>query len=365
MKPLNDLKRTDNDKGAVIVLVSILLVVILGIAALAIDIGNLAATKGELQKLADGSALAAAGELGSQYKTLTCADIDAARISTIANNIAQMNEADNKPISLQSSDIVLGCWDFDNDDDPFDAIGEEDCNCSERIPNAVSVTARRDSEANTPVVTFFAGILGPETVGLRATAIASLSGLSEATEIPIPVGISKAWFDPDRWAAEGKEFCDQPIKFHPTGDMDGCAGWNVYDSWPANASKLGNLLECLTLPDTDPDYCPPPGASVGDDFVYTGGTVASVFEEMKALYDAKKDPVTGEWKIGIPVYGRDDCSNPQNNVPIVGFTTAIITEVLESPSNTINAKVTCEEFIVGRGGGGNYGTLGTIPGLVQ
>jgi hypothetical protein len=147
--------------------------------------------------------------------------------------------------------------------------------------------------------------------------------------------------------------------------MDGCAGWNVYDSWPSNAEKLANLLECLALPDTDPNHCQPPGASTGDNFVYTGGTVASAFDEMKALYDAKKDPVTGEWKVGIPVYDRDDCSNPQNEVPIAGFTTAIITEVLESPSNTINAKVVCDEFVVGHGGGGNYGTLGTIPGLVQ
>ena len=363
MRHLKTFERTDNDKGATIVLVSILLVVIIGIAALAIDVGNLAATKGELQKLADGAALAGAGELGSQYLSGACAGISATDIANIANDVAQKNVANTKPISLQSSDIVLGCWDFA--DDTFTPLGEDDCNCNQKIPNAVSVIARRDSAANTPVDTFFAGVLGPETVGLRATAIASLSGPSETTEIPLPVGISKAWFDPDRWAAEGKRFCDQPIKFHPTGDLDGCAGWNVYDSWPSNASKLGALLECLTLPDTDPDYCSPPGASVGDNFVYTGGTVASVFDEMKALYDAKKDPVTGEWKVGIPVYERDDCSNPQNNVPIAGFTTAIITEVLETPEKTINAKVVCDEFIVGHGGGGNYGTLGSIPGLVK
>ncbi|MCD4688955.1 MAG: hypothetical protein K8R55_06440 [Desulfuromonadaceae bacterium] len=363
MTLLNGLKRVDNEKGATIVLVSILLVVIIGVAALAIDIGNLAATKGELQKLADGAALAAAGELGKQYKSGPCAGITTTAIAIIANNVAQNNVADTKSIGLQSKDIAIGCWDFD--DDSFTTFGVDDCGCSEKIPNAVSIIARRDSEANTPVDTFFAGVLGPDTVGLRATAIAALSGPSEANDIPIPVGISKAWFDPDRWAAEGKEFCDQPIKFHPTGDLDGCAGWHVYDSWPSNASKLGNLLECLALPDTDPDYCPPPSGSVGDNYVYTGGTVASVFEEMKALYDAKKDPVTGEWKVGIPVYDRDDCSNPQNNVTTVGFTTAIITEVLESPENTINAKIVCEEFTVGHGGGGSYGTFGTIPGLVK
>jgi Flp pilus assembly protein TadG len=364
MRFSSSLKNTKNDKGATIVLVAILLVVIMGIAALAIDVGNLAATKGELQKLADGAALAGAGELGYQYQTKDCDAISLSDISNIASDVAVQNVADTKNITLNSSDIVWGCWDLEEHD--FTPLGEGDCSCSSSpLPNAVKVTARRDSEANTPVDTFFAGVLGPETVGLRATAIAALSGPSEAAELPIPVGISKAWFDPDKWAAEGIEFCDQPLKFYPTGTLEGCAGWHVYDSWPANASKLSNLLECLALPDADPDYCPPPSGNTGDLYAYTGGTVASAFEEMKALYDAKKDPLTGEWKVDIPVFESDDCSNPTGEISTAGFTTAIITEVIETPDKIINAKVVCDEIIQGHGGGGTFGSLSSIPGLVH
>jgi Flp pilus assembly protein TadG len=370
MKPSGHHKARDNEKGATIVLVAILLVVIMGIAALAIDIGNLASTKGELQKLADGASLAAAGELGKHYLTGTCDTISLAAISGRANYVAEQNVAAAKSITLQSSDVVLGCW---VEDHVFRAFGEGDCNCSSNpLPNAVKVTAHRDSEANTPVDTFFAGILGPDAVGLRADAVAALSGPGEALGVPIPVGISKAWFDEANWASEDKGFCDQDIKFYPTGDLTGCAGWNVFGSWPSNAAKLAELLECLALPESDPDYCPPPTLTAGDNLVYTGGTVATAFDAMKNLFDTLKvvDPdypdfPDGVWKVTVPVYDRDDCSNPQNEIRTVGFTTAVITEVLETPEKTINAVVICDEIIPSHGGGGPFGTLSSIPGLVE
>lgn len=230
MKLLKQIRHTNNDKGATIVLVAILLVVILGIAALAIDIGNLAATKGELQKLSDAAALAAAGDLGRQYADGPCAGVSQTDIANIAKDVGLKNVADTMSITLRDEDIELGCWDYDTENfySLGESIGADTCGCADTIPNAVSVTAHRDSEANTPVDTFFAGVLGQETVGLRANAVAALSGPSEIDELPIPVGISEAWYDPDNWGGEAKGYCDQNIKFYPTGDLTGCAGWHVY-----------------------------------------------------------------------------------------------------------------------------------------
>ena len=59
-----------NSQGSVLVLVSLLLVVFLGISALAIDVGYLTTTKNELQNVADAAALAATGELGLIYMSL-------------------------------------------------------------------------------------------------------------------------------------------------------------------------------------------------------------------------------------------------------------------------------------------------------
>ena len=56
-----------DQRGAVSIIVAIIvLFVLIGLMALAIDVGYLYATRNELQNIADGAALAAAGELGNQ-----------------------------------------------------------------------------------------------------------------------------------------------------------------------------------------------------------------------------------------------------------------------------------------------------------
>ena len=56
-----------NEKGVALVYVAILLVVFLGIAALAVDVGYLMVGKTELQRTADAAALAATRQLGVIY----------------------------------------------------------------------------------------------------------------------------------------------------------------------------------------------------------------------------------------------------------------------------------------------------------
>ena len=346
-----------SNQGVTIVFVAICLVVLLGIAALAIDIGNLTATKGELQRVSDSAALAGAGRLGEDYRTKSCNNIDFSAITNFINLTAEKNLADTKIISIRQEDVEFGCWNFSNR--TFSPFNSTNCSCASRWPNAVKVVSRRDKFQNSPVQTFFARVFGKNSVDVSANAIASLSGTS-ASGLPFPVGISKYWFNPEHWAAEGKGFCDQPIKFHPTGTLDGCAGWNTFDSFPSNANKLRNILDGLA----DGSFSIPE-FTTGDNLIYIGGNVASAFPNMKALYDAKKDPITNEWKVSVPVYDRNDCSNPSNAIAIVGFATAIITDVYGAPTQTIQAKVICDEFIPQYGGGSDFGTYGTIPSLVN
>ena len=66
------------------------------------------------------------------------------------------------------------------------------------------------------------------------------------------------------------------------------------------------------------------------------------------------------------IYGRDDCSNPTGDIPIVGFATVEINKVLEMPDKIISATVKCLDYEDGIGGGGtDFGLIGTRPGLVQ
>ena len=99
-----------------------------------------------------------------------------------------------------------------------------------------------------------------------------------------------------------------------------------------------------------------------------GGNIANQICNFKDLFNEKKleEPPYDEWETAVVVYDRDDCSNPNQTITIVGFATAIIREVTCPPDEKlIQAEVICENVDWGRGGGGNYGTMGSIPGLVE
>lgn len=357
-------KLRDRD-GVTAIVVGIMLAILLGFAAFAIDIGYSRVTKNELQNIADGAALASARQLGVIYETMSPSEIrsydasaDEVTLKDIAKDVADQSKAGGKGnIIINDDDIVIGSWDA-SASPPFSPTVSS--------PNAVQVTARRDSISNGPISTFFARIFGINTSDVTADATAALTGQGTAEEggLPLPVGISRAWF------LNKEEFCDQPIKFYPTGDSEGCAGWNVYTETPSSASNLRDILDDLA----SGDYESPETIAGKTEFDFTGGNVATAFSDMKALFDVMKikndgildkDDDSNTWTATVPVYDWADCSNPNDDIPIIGFTTVVIEEVLESPTHTINARVTCDNIETARGGGPSYGTWGSIPGLVE
>ncbi len=83
-----------DDRGAVLVLVTLTLPVILGFAAIVIDLGRLAAQQTELQSFADHVALAAAGELDGEPGAIARAQLAAtAVITTDVQTFAQGTRA--------------------------------------------------------------------------------------------------------------------------------------------------------------------------------------------------------------------------------------------------------------------------------
>ena len=110
-----------------------------------------------------------------------------------------------------------------------------------------------------------------------------------------------------------------------------------------------------------------PGATAGDtQFEFIGGNVASAFPELLEVYEQNKDPDTGEWTTFVVVYESNDCSNPSGLTTIVGFAPVVVTDVQPAPDHTIQAHVECDAVEPNtRGGGSNFGSLGSIPGLVK
>jgi hypothetical protein len=358
-------ERVKNQAGVTAVIVAICLTMLIGFTALAVDVGYMYVTKNELQNVADASALAGAGYLGSIYEPLSYDEQRAHVFSRdnivgVAQQVALKNQAAKMNISINDADVTIGTWDGETytlTPTAAPIVG----------PDAVEVIARRDGSANGPITTFFAKIFGIDNVDVSADATAALTGQSTAGPggLPFPAGISKKWFEKD-------EYCKHPIKFYPTGTLEGCAGWHTYDESPASANRLRTILDGLTPPDGT--YESPPVQAGETEFNFTGGTVASAFDEMKALFDAMKvlndgtldaDEDFTTWTTSVPVYDWDDCSNPHGAITIVGFATVTITEVQDAPDKIIEAQVICEMTEAGRGGGSNYGTKGTIPGLVE
>jgi hypothetical protein len=343
-----------NQRGVIAIIVALAGTVLLGMAALAVDIGYLNVAKNELQNIVDASALAGAGELSRQYLDEDFVAVDEGAIVTIAGNVANSNESG---FSIQ---VQIGTW-RTRVEGFIGTLGNR--------PNAVRAIARRGSDGNSQIPTFFARIWSIVGLDAQADAVAALTGSKQVGpgELEIPVGISQQWFTGD--------FCDQNIQFYPTSGTTGCAGWHVYEEWPANASKLRDdiLGGMLDPPVTEPFT--PPGLDLNTDpppaFAFTGGNLSTTLDNMTALYlqqcvvDLIKWP-SGEcvWSTEVVVYDEPCGENPNQTVTIIGFASVEITAVIGPPPVLI-ATVECEKLIPGGGGGTYYGTWGSIPGLVE
>ena len=403
--PLTSLGRLKDQNGVTIVFVAVMMIVLIGFVALAVDVGYLMVATNELQNIADGAALGACGELGAIYQSLSttaqssyyCGGGDQDAIIAKAVDVGQNNRAGGvQGITIRPEDVIIGTWDPTNN--TLTPTLDQ--------PDAVRVIARRDGSANNPITTFFARVLGIDTVDLRKPATAALTGQSttEPGELELPVGISSYFF-------QDGNFCNDFIVFSPANDPQSCAGWNSYDLSPPNDNLLRDILNGGAVS---------PGTTAGEtEFNFIGGNLSNpTFDAMLLLFmrkgydidsngnpvllDGDGNPVPGHlgdgypgtvpmtydddtrayypdsnqnptprnlhrWETTVVVYGWDTCANPNTTIPIVGYAKIILTDVQDAPQKRIVGEILCDTFSneATRGGGGEYGVKGTIPGLVQ
>ncbi len=165
-------------RGAVAAWVALMLVMLFGIAALAVDMGFLWVMRNRLQSTADAAALAGASQLG----------VDEATVKAEAVAYAQKNlPPGSHGTALADADVVLGHW--DNDTRTFIPVGTTAAPgtaCSNPVPqetnpnclplDAVKVTTRRAQANGNPVSLFFARVLGIQTADVVTAAIAEGEG---------------------------------------------------------------------------------------------------------------------------------------------------------------------------------------------
>jgi len=156
--------------GAVTVMVAVLLVVLLGCAALAVDIGQLYVARTELQRAADSAALAGASALGRALASPFGEYLFANDIYSRAEAYAQLNNCVLQGVALsRNTDITIGYL-----ADPHDLNGNLQILPLDQC-NAVRVLAHRSaSNAAGKVPLFFAPIWGINSSEVSASAIAVL-----------------------------------------------------------------------------------------------------------------------------------------------------------------------------------------------
>lgn len=143
-----------DQRGSVLPMVALSLIVILGIAAIVIDLGQQHALHVQLQATADAAALAAASELPNRKKALIRAE-EYVELNMPAARNGQV---------LREEDVVFGTW----------HQGTRQFIAGSKSPNAVQINVRRSSENGNAAPTFFMRIFGSDHVDLSAQALAGV-----------------------------------------------------------------------------------------------------------------------------------------------------------------------------------------------
>jgi len=140
-------------RGAIAVLSACLSVIVLGLAAFAVDVGFMAHTRTELQRTADAAALCAAAQLPDESAAAS------AGIATAGGNASAVSP------TLEYGDFEFGYWDRGTSTflTPL-SLDEE--------PNAVRVRIDRTEAGGSPIALFYGPLLGKSSTDVSAWAIA-------------------------------------------------------------------------------------------------------------------------------------------------------------------------------------------------
>jgi Flp pilus assembly protein TadG len=189
----NKLKRR---RGAMAVFTAIMLIVLLGCVAFAVDLGYILAARAEMQNAADSAALAGA----AQFLSPTLLDGTISQ-STAINTVMGTARAQAQAYSLlnpcfkhalalgdnstnnSSGDIVCGYM-----ADPYDRSQTfaPTVAANGPAPNVVQVTVHQDTIRNSSLSLFFARILGSSSANLQTTAMAGYQAQISGFKISAP-----------------------------------------------------------------------------------------------------------------------------------------------------------------------------------
>jgi Flp pilus assembly protein TadG len=336
-------------EGAAAVIIALSLFALMGVASLAIDMGNLYTVRNEVQNVADAATLAGTGQLvqkdasGNAYRDSDLAKTTAIQVAQTQSQIqGQPTVADAARDDLT---ILFGAWDIYNSNP---SLAWTDLGTS--VPgtsnaNAMKITITRETgKAFGPVTSLFANIFGISNTKVSATATAYLGYTNEVQigGVQVPLALPSTgpnsplastgragWFARLLGPEEAVASTPKVIKFRDTG------GSTVASNVPtspyaaldadqpyfytpgANPSvnsvpdTVKNIIKKIYTPSLDGTTNVP--VYVGDikvgkqiypasEYCWGSSYLKPIFDNFKAAYNAKKN-ASGAWRTTLVVHG--------------------------------------------------------------
>ncbi len=193
-------KRRPRRRGNTLVLTAVMMIVLMGMLAFALDLGYLYVTRTQMQRSADAAALAAAWELVDNESLVDSTDTlqSSEKARQKAVDYATRNPVLTTAPQLGEEDVKIGF--LANPSDPSSQMNFDSAN----RPNAVWVNIRRDTNMNGEVSLFFAPLLGRDRVKLQSQATAAVNNNIRGFRTPSDgsnLGILPITLDEPTWNA--------------------------------------------------------------------------------------------------------------------------------------------------------------------
>lgn len=327
-----------DQSGSIAIFSAMALVILLGFAALALDIGHLVSVKGELQKAADAGALAGARALALP---MGVADFNWSNGKDVAVSTVQKNFADNHDLTdFTVANVQAGFWDLSwtSGNAPANLLGSD--NPAAFVPAsgqvaAVKVTVQKTkggSGSSAPVATYFASAMRIKSMEAKSSAVAMIS---PPTTIPyssaFPFALPYTWVN-EHWK-------DHPVlSFTVAADQHTDSGgqWTSFKDQVSGADYINGLILGTNTSDS---------ISLGDKIFIQTGERAAIYNTAQAEVDQIRY---------IPVV-KDDFSNGAFTT-VLAYVPFKITSVIGSGNNPS----VIGHFVPGwidpkaKGGGGKY-----------
>ena len=295
--------QTHNQRGAAGLMVTLLIPVFLGVAALGIDVTHRVILSNELQNAADAGALAGAARLYSDDGTIidTGANLVAQQVAfqNLTTRVPQTAGESNRlapevavdDAMANTGDVKRGHWTFgppvqsnlargfyeNASTATVDLFGVTSADLDENVNfiNAVRVVAHRE---NTPIVTFFARIFGITDTQLSREAVAYIgfAGRLKPQEVDQPIAICEdTLLDPD----DGSYNCNigRMINSGTNETNNETGGWTDFNqegdpcAGGTNAQAVRNLVCAQGNPYT---------LLLGRNMATSGGEIQVAFDDL-------------------------------------------------------------------------------------